>query len=107
MPADRVSAMAGRSIGSYRLVRAIGQGLLGTVYEAAHEVIGRQVTVQLLEAAFTEPRRSGRVMQDISAQRGLVHPGLVPVLDCGPLGDGGLYILTEGVQGETLRQRLQ
>lgn len=76
----------------YEIVREIGRGGMGTVYEAIDLELGRRVAVKVAESASPEAR--------LTAQ--LEHPGIVPVHDAGTLEDGRSFYVMKLVRGETL-----
>lgn len=101
------SPRLGLVLGPYRLVREIGRGGMGVVYEARHGTLGSRVAVKLLSphpgGAISQ---SERVLQEALAASSVRHPGVVHVLDVGHLEDGTPYILMEYLEGESLRDRL-
>ena len=94
------------SMAHYRVVRPIGQGAMGVVYEAIDTRLGREVALklllpQLLPAASSKPRlfREARALAKIS------HPNVVSVYDVGE-SNGVVFIAMELIRGVTLRQWL-
>jgi len=75
-------------IGDYRLVREIGRGGMGRVYEAVQEGVGRQVAIKLLPPTLSSVafRRRFRSEQRILA--GLEHAGIARLYDAGTPADG-------------------
>lgn len=97
----------GTRIGPYRLLHRLGQGGMGTVYEAMHEKIGRSVAVKLLAARLS--RRASareRFLNEARAGAKVGHPGLVQIFDHGMLPDGTPYLLMELLHGQTVRALL-
>lgn len=86
----------GDSIGKYRLVRLLGRGASGTVFEAEDSVIGRRVAVKLL----TGPSAASRTVQEARTVGRLQHPSIVTVYDAGS-ADGVWYIAMELLSGST------
>ncbi len=82
----------------------LGQGGMGTVYEASDHRLGRQVAVKVMRAGSLSPRRCARFLDEARAVAPLRHPALVTVHDVDP---GGAYIIMELVRGESLQQRLR
>ena len=94
------------SIGPYRLVRQLGEGGMGEVYEALHETIKRQVAIKVLRPQFARNRDiNRRFVNEARAVNLINHPGLVQISDIGQLSDGSRYIVMEYLRGETLGQR--
>ena len=96
----------GCHIGPYRIVRQLGTGGMGTVYEALHETIERRVAVKVLLAKYASDATSvSRLMNEARAVNRVGHPGLVQVYDANQLPDGTVYLLMELLSGETLSER--
>lgn len=96
------------SIGPYRIVRKLGEGGMGVVFEAVHQTIERQVAIKVLRAPYAQdPRITQRFVNEARAVNLIKHPGLVQISDFGQLEDGSPYIVMELLRGETLGQRLQ
>lgn len=93
----------GFEIPGYRLVRELGRGGQGTVYEAVQISTKRRVVVKLLHRSFGDsdtPLRRFEREVDIIAQ--LKHPHIVTVFDSGLLGDGQPYYVMEYIRGVSL-----
>jgi serine/threonine-protein kinase len=96
-----------RTIGSYRLVKEIGRGGMGTVYEAEHVVLRRRAAIKVMHAELRrQPGMATRVVQEASILEDIKHPGIVRVYDCALLPDHRPWIAMELVEGETLANRL-
>jgi predicted ATPase/serine/threonine protein kinase len=95
----------GNTVGPYRIEARLGAGGMGEVYRALDERLVRSVAIKvLLEGADAElVRRFGLEAQAASS---LNHPNIVTVHDVGEV-DGAPYLVTEYVEGETLRERLR
>ncbi len=95
--------------GRYEIVRIIGAGGMGAVYEATHLVSRRTVALKILakEASQTEAHRE-RFLREASAPAQIGHPGIVEVFDAGFDPQAGvLFVAMEMLVGETLRERLE
>ncbi len=95
--------LVGRSVGSWRVLRPLGRGGMGTVYAASHVRLGREGALKLLtlheggsEAGRERFLRGSRLAAKLS------HGNLVHVLDAGFLGDRP-FIVQELVDGSDLR----
>jgi len=98
---------AGERLGPYEVVAPLGVGGMGEVYRARDPRIGRDVAIKVLPASFAaDPDRLGRFEQEARAAGGLNHPNLLVVFDLGT-HQGSPYLVTELLEGETLRERLQ
>jgi serine/threonine protein kinase len=94
-------------VGSYRLVREIGRGGMGTVYEAKHLTLPRRAAVKVMHADLRkQPGMATRVVQEASILEDIRHPGVVRVFECSLLPDHRPWIAMELVEGETLANRL-
>jgi serine/threonine-protein kinase len=91
----------GAEVDRYTIVRLLGKGGMGAVYEARHAKIGRRVAIKFLLpelAARAEILR--RFENEAVAAGGLEHPNLVAVMDLGRALDGSPYLVMEFLQGE-------
>lgn len=105
---DRGSRWVGQHIGSYRIVRLIGQGGMGAVYEAVHQTIGERAAVKILHAQYCHNAEvMRRFVNEARAVAIIRHPSLVRVFDAGQLPDGTGYLLMEYLDGESLLARLK
>ena len=93
-------------LGPYRIAGVIGEGGMGVVYRAKDTRLGRDVAVKVLTNVATEDReRLQRFEQEARATGMLNHPNLLTIYDVGRDG-GAPYIVSELLEGETLRDRL-
>lgn len=99
--------MLGQKIGNYRLIRLLGTGGMGMVYESVHEGIGGRAAIKVLrpEIASNEDTTQ-RFFSEARAANLIAHPGIVHIFDCGYTSSGIAYLTMEFLEGETLRQRL-
>ncbi len=98
---------AGARLGPYEIVRPLGAGGMGEVYRARDPRIGREVAVKVLPSTVaSDPGRLARFEHEARAAGGLNHPNLLVVFDLGT-HEGSPYLVTELLEGETLRERLQ
>jgi non-specific serine/threonine protein kinase len=99
--------LSGRVIGSYHLMSRLGAGGMGEVYLAHDIKLDRRVALKVLSPELAANRdRLRRFHQEARAASSLNDPHIVVVHDFGEL-DGRPYIVTEFIEGETLRQRLR
>ena len=91
----------------YRVVRKIGEGGMGMVYECVRDRINQRAALKTLHVNLNGMRGlSERFFNEARAANRIPHPGVVHVFDCGQLADDTLYLLMEYVEGETLSYRL-
>lgn len=91
----------GRSLGRFQLIRTLGQGGFGRVYEAYDPQLDRSVALKVPTFGPGQERYSRRFMTEAKAAARLRHPNIVATLDYGRVG-GRSYIATQFVEGETL-----
>ena len=97
---------AGTKLGPYEILAPIGAGGMGEVYRARDPRLGREVAIKVLPATFSQDTdRLKRFEQEARAAGVLNHPGITAVYDFGSHGSEP-YIVTELLEGETLRSRL-
>lgn len=100
--------MIGTTVGPYRVVRKLGEGGMGAVFEALHEAIERRVAIKVLHAQYARNTEFAlRFFNEARAVNRVDHPGLVQISDYGQLPDSIAYIVMEYLKGETLGKRLQ
>jgi Tol biopolymer transport system component len=101
-----MSLAAGARLGPYEIVAPLGAGGMGEVYRAKDPRLGREVAIKVLPASFSQDAdRLKRFEQEARAAGVLNHPNITAVYDLGS-EDGAPYIVTELLEGETLRSRL-
>jgi hypothetical protein len=109
-PAPRSArrALIGQTIdGKYRVMAVLGEGGMGTVFEAEHTAIGRLVAMKVLHPAqATKKVAVKRFHQEARAAGGIGHPNICEVFDFGTLSDGSPYLVMERLKGETLAARI-
>jgi eukaryotic-like serine/threonine-protein kinase len=90
-----------RSIGSYEILRVLGEGGMGTVYLARDPIIGRLVAIKLIRPEIDSPALRARLSQEARAAGRLSHPNIVTIFHVDE--DGGRpYIAMEYVAGQSL-----
>ena len=98
---------AARKFGGYRIIRELGRGGMGVVYEAVEESMDRRVALKVLPPGLVIDRRSvERFRGEARIAAKLRHPNIVTVYATG-LEDGTPYIAMEFVEGETLAHVLE
>ena len=95
------------TLGPYQIIGTIGEGGMGVVYRAKDTRLGRDVAIKVLtQVAFSDRERLLRFEQEARATGMLNHPNLLTVYDVGRDADGNPFLVTELLEGETLRSRL-
>src|SRR4029453_17787111 len=90
----------------YTVIREIGRGGMGRVYLASDARLGRTVALKVVAPQLTrEARHRDRLRREARAAAVLTHPGICTVYALEEL-DGELYIVTEFVEGHTLRDEI-
>jgi len=98
---------AGTKLGPYEILDPLGAGGMGEVYRARDTRLGREVAVKVLPAAFSaDAERLRRFEQEARAVSALNHPNILAVYDIGA-HEGAPFLVTELLEGETLRERLR
>ena len=97
----------GRMIGPYRIVAEVGRGGMGRVYRALDTRLNRTVALKALphDLAADASQRE-RLRREARAAASLTHPGICTVHALEET-DGELYIVTEFIEGRTLREEIQ
>jgi tetratricopeptide (TPR) repeat protein len=91
-------------LGDFRLLREIGRGGMGIVYEAEQISLNRRVALKVLPFAATmDPRQLQRFQNEARAAAGLDHPHIVPVHGCG-CERGVHYFAMRFIDGQALAQ---
>jgi TolB-like protein/tetratricopeptide (TPR) repeat protein len=99
--------MIGTRLGPYETVAPLGAGGMGEVYRARDTRLGRDVAIKVLPAEYaSDPDRLRRFEQEAKAVAALDHPNILAIHDVGT-HEGAPYIVTELLEGESLRDRLQ
>jgi len=101
-----MSVTPGARLGPYEVGAPIGKGAMGEVYRARDPRLGRDVAIKVLAAsAAGHADRRNRFEQEARAAAALNHPNILAVFDIGD-EHGTPYIVSELLEGETLRERL-
>ena len=96
----------GSRLGPYEIVGLLGAGGMGEVYRARDPRLGRDVAIKVLPATFAaDAERLQRFEQEARATAALNDPNIVAIYDVGT-ADGQPYVVTELLDGETLRAAL-
>ena len=97
----------GTQLGPYQIVAPIGAGGMGEVYRAKDTRLDREVAVKVLSEQLAKDSDAlRRFEREAKAVAALSHPNVLVIYDVGH-ESGRSFIVTELLQGETLRDRLQ
>lgn len=89
--------------GKYKLGRIIGEGGMGSVYEAEHKELGIHCAIKLLSESYADDEVFlGRFRREARAAAAVRHPNVVSVTDAGTDDDGVPFIVMELLDGESL-----
>jgi eukaryotic-like serine/threonine-protein kinase len=101
-----MSLAPGARLGAFEIVSLVGAGGMGEVYRARDTRLGRDVAIKVIPAALIgDSDRLQRFEQEARATATLNHPNILAVYDIGS-HDGAPYIVSELLDGETLRERV-
>ncbi len=101
----QVRLLPGRQVPNtrYRLVRWLGEGGMGVVYEAEHEDIERRIALKILRREASEdPEQAARFREEARAASKIGSPNIVQIFDFGELPDGRLMFFMELLAGAGL-----
>ena len=106
--ASQAAVGEGTELGRYRLIRKLGEGGMGVVYEAEHRELGRKVAIKVLRTGTTSSDiQAARFQREAELVSRIGHPNIVEIYDFGRTSDGNLYFVMELLHGESLRSRLR
>ncbi len=101
-PAGLPSAPALRQVGDYRVIREVGRGGMGVVYEAEQVSLGRRVALKILPGVVAKDRKAlERFRREARAAARLHHTNIVPVFEVGQDGEVVFYAM-QFIQGQGL-----
>jgi len=101
-----MSFEAGTKLGRYEIRAKIGEGGMGEVYRARDEKLNRDVAIKVLPVALSQDsERLLRFEQEAQAAGALNHPNILSVYDV-DTHEGAPYVVSELLEGETLRDRI-
>jgi len=103
---ERAQSMTGQKLGNYKILSLLGVGGMGEVYLAEDTKLDRKVALKLLPAEVTQDTgRLRRFVQEARAASALNHPNIITIHEVGEV-DGMRFIVTEFIDGQTLRRRM-
>ena len=106
-PAASPGPLAGTVLGRYLLVRLLGEGGMGAVYEATHQDLGRRVAIKILHPRYAESEKArSRFLREGQAASRIRHPNVADVYDVGIEGVHP-YLVMELLEGADLAQVIE
>ncbi len=100
--------MIGTFLDKYEVLQKIGEGGMATVYRARHTTLGREVAVKVLHPHLSAVARNRRrFAREARAIEHLNHDNIVQIFDYSGSDAEDCYIVTEFVEGQTLRQLIE
>ncbi|MDB4930938.1 MAG: Serine/threonine protein kinase PrkC, regulator of stationary phase [Myxococcaceae bacterium] len=98
---------SGMRFGAYEVVRELGRGAFGTVYEAVRHPLRKRVALKVLNPELVDiPEAVTRFLREAETAAQMRHPYIVDVHDLGTVGDVP-YLAMELLDGETLEDRIE
>lgn len=99
---------SGDIIGNYRIVRLLGTGGMGAVYEAVHTAIDRRVALKVIHEHLAHKTDTiARFFNEARATNHIEHPSIIQVSDFGHAPSGAPYLVMEFLNGVSLDKRLE
>ncbi len=93
--------LTGKTVGEYEIIRQVGVGGMGVVYEGRHPLIGKRVAVKvLLPQLSQEQDLVDRFVAEARAVNEIRHRGIVDIFSFGQLPEGSWYFVMEFLEGE-------
>jgi serine/threonine protein kinase len=87
---------------NYEVVRQLGEGGVGRVYEAIHHPSGRVVAIKTLRTEHGSPTSQRLLLNEAAAAAQLAHPSIVELIDVGRDDHGAMFLVMELVRGSSL-----
>ena len=102
----KFDALVGTTLAErYEIIRRIGEGGMGAVYEARHSIIGKRVAIKVLLEKFLENEEFiARLLQEARLASSIGHQNIVDVTDFGTTRDGRAFVVMEFLEGEPLSE---
>jgi serine/threonine-protein kinase len=102
-----MAVVAGQSFGNFQVVRLLGEGGFGEVYEAENPFLQRRAAIKVLHTGMVqEPELVRRFLNEARAASAIRHPNIIEVFDAGVTPEGEPYILMEFLEGDSLQKIL-
>ena len=94
--------------GKYQILRELGRGAMGVVYEALHVALGRRIAIKtLIEGGGADSELGTRFQREARAASAIGHPHIIDVFDLGRTKEGLLFMVMELLDGSSLEGMLK
>ena len=102
-----MNSQGGQTIGKFRVIKLLGEGAMGEVYQALDPDLQREVAIKVLHPHFArQPNFHQRFIQEARVAARMDHPGIVKVHESGQINNQ-LYIVMELIPGVDMRSLLE
>ena len=92
----------------YELLRLLGQGGMGAVFEARHALIGKRLAVKFLHPQLAEePELVARFSREAQAAAAIGHRSIIDITDIGTAEDGSVYLVMEYLEGRDFNELIE
>jgi serine/threonine protein kinase len=106
--AEGVEVAVGSQLGGYRLGAVFAEGTLGTIHAGIHPLFRKRVAIKVLKRCVVHDTRAlTAFVKEVYAINEIGHPGVVDVYSIGALDDGRFFVVSDLVEGQSLRQLQQ
>ena len=106
--ADDADLQVGQQVGEYVVEAKIGEGGFGTVFRAAHPLIGKRVAIKVLNRQFSaQADMVSRFVAEARAVNQISHRNIIDIFSFGQLEDGRHYYIMEYLTGQPLDTYLE
>jgi eukaryotic-like serine/threonine-protein kinase len=99
----------GKHLNNYEIVSVLGEGGMGTVYQAVHPIMGRKAAIKVLKPELARDESLvRRFFNEARAANAIRHPNIIDIIDVGMVPEENVpYMLMELLEGESLSARLE
>jgi serine/threonine protein kinase len=95
--------------GKYEIVRVIGAGGMGAVFEGRHTLLGKRVAIKVLLPGSSDPdgQMTARLVREARAASATGHRNIATVSDMGWASEGSLFVVMEFLDGKTVGEQIE